>query len=151
MSQKRNSKWFLGVFKDVRQKGGGFDNVTWLQRSFSQQWRAPNRKCTYLHCRWARNEIPNDFGGFSRTPDSMKVVPTMSRDCRCPFPNMAAAKPEMYLSPVVGELETKFQMIFGGFQGRPTQRKWFRQRHVTAEVISPTWQPPNRKCTYVHL
>ncbi len=44
------------------------------------------------------------------------MVPTMSRDCRCPFPNMAAAKPEVYLSPVVGELEAKFQSIdFWGF------------------------------------
>jgi hypothetical protein len=26
-------------------------------------------------------------------------------------------------------------MFFGGFRGRPTQWKWLRQRHVTADVI----------------
>jgi hypothetical protein len=54
------------------------------------------------------------------------------------FSNMAAAKPEACISPVVGELETKFQMIFGDFQGRPTQCQWFRQRHVTADVTFAT-------------
>ena len=53
----------------------------------------------------------------------MKVVPTMSRDSRCPFLNMAAAKPEVYLSSLVGEVEVKFQMLLGGFQGRPIQGK----------------------------
>ena len=51
---------------------------------------------------------------------------------------LAAAKPEMYLSPVVGELDAKFQMFFWGFQGRPTKRKWFRHCHVTVDVTFPT-------------
>ena len=85
-------------------------------------WRPSNRKCTIFTCTRARSEIPNDCWGFSKTPDSNEEVPTTSRDCRCPFPNMADAKPEVYLSSLVGEVEAKFQMFFGGFQGRPIQR-----------------------------
>jgi hypothetical protein len=56
---------------------------------------------------------------------------------------LAAAKlePEVYLSPVVGGLESKFQQFFRGFAGGPTQRKWFRQCHVTGDVILLTVRP----------
>ena len=39
------------------------------------------------------------------------------------------------LSRVVLGLELKLQMFFGGFQGRTTQQKWLRRRHVSADVI----------------
>ena len=57
---------------------------------------------------------------------------------------LAVAKPEVYVSPVVGELDAKFQMFFDGFQGRPTELKWFRPCHVTADVTFSTWRllPP---------
>ena len=35
------------------------------------------------------------------------------------FTTMAAYKPEVNLSSVIGELDEKFQMIFEGFEERP--------------------------------
>jgi hypothetical protein len=48
---------------------------------------------------------------------------------------MAALKQEVVLSPVLLKIETKFEMYFGGFGRRPTQRKAQRLRHVTADAI----------------
>ena len=47
----------------------------------------------------------------------------------------------MYISPVVGGLESKFQKLFGGFHGGSTQRKWFGRCHVTDDVIMATSRP----------
>jgi hypothetical protein len=52
-------------------------------------------------------------------PGSKDVVPTQSRDCRRYFREMAAAKPEVSLTHVVGVQEIKLPKVFSGFLRTP--------------------------------
>ena len=98
-------------------------------------WRMSNINLQNFGCNWDRNEIPNDFLWFPMTPNQMEVLSYKSRDADANLIKMAAAKPEVYLSQVVVEIETKFQMIFWGFQWRPTKWKCCFISRVTASSL----------------
>ena len=83
------------------------DDVNLTQNGGCQTGSKPISSCSS-----ARSEIPKVFPGILRTPDSMEVVSTQSRDCGHHFREMSAVKPEVSITLLVGVIETKFQKRF---------------------------------------
>ena len=64
---------------------------------------------------------------------------------RCRKRKMTTAKPEVVISHVLQQIDTRFERLYLGFRGRPT--RWSHRRHPStlSDTRNARWRPPNGK------
>ena len=92
-----------------------------------------------------RNEIPTATPRFPGSAVSKDVSPTPTDIDRHRKFKMAAAKPEVVVTPVLQQIETKFQRLHLGFRGRPFQRTWYRHGLLSTNTWTSRWRTSNRR------
>ena len=120
----------------------------------NQTWRPPNRKYLYFSSnisapRRGRNEIRNARTTLLGTSFSMELFPTLWDETGSQKSKMAAAKPEVLDSQLLGEVETKFQMLYPHCWGPASQGSCFQYCGMKPEARNKKWRPPNRKYFYL--
>ena len=96
-------------------------------------------------------------GKFQRLHPHFPLVPVQWRTVRrstCLIPadvgryrkrKMATAKPEVVISHVLQQIDTRFERLYLGFRGRPTRRSHRRHPSTLSDTRNARWRPPNRK------
>ena len=64
---------------------------------------------------------------------------------RCRKRKMTTAKPEVVISDVLQQTDTRFERLYLGFRGRPTRQSHRRHPSTLTDTQNARWRPPNRK------
>ena len=95
--------------------------------------------------RYGRNEIPNATPRLLGSSFSMELWSVLWVQTGSQKSNMAAAKPEVLISHVLQQIDTRFQRLYSGFRGRPTRRTNCRYPPMLTDTGNARWRSPNRK------
>jgi len=64
---------------------------------------------------------------------------------------MAASKPKILISQLLGKIETKCRRLYLHFRGPAVEWDRFKYCSTKPEVKNPIWKPPNRKYVYLRF
>ena len=92
-----------------------------------------------------RHAVPTAILRFSGSPDSKDSLSTTPGVDRHPKRKMATAKPEVVLSHVLHQIDTRCERLDTGFRYRPTRRIHRRHPPTSIDSRNARWRPPNRK------
>ena len=107
---------------------------------------------TYISaCRHDIKEIQNGIPTLSTSCYPMRLKRIFYNQTGSGKSKMAASKPEILLSRLVDEIETKSQRLNLHFRGQAIQRKKGEHWKTKPEVENPRWRPPNRNHLYLGL
>src|SRR5664279_4563837 len=130
MRSKRNSKGYHHIFR-VQYFNGTIGNIAGCNRKSEIQYGGRQTGSTHISAyRLDRNEIPTGtpiFSGSSISMELLGISPDVTGSQKF---NMAAAKPEVLISQLLDEIETKFQRLPPYFPGPVFQLNYWEYRRM---------------------
>jgi hypothetical protein len=97
------------------------------------------------HIFWLPDEISEEFQrsqkGFCQPifKEHNQCNPNIRRHRKY---KMTAAKPEVVISHVLQQIDTRFERLNLGFLGRPTRRTHRRHSPTSTDTVKARWRPP---------